>query len=182
LIRASHSIFKAFDQIFREKYFFGNIRQSAINSSTHINELNRLINQTTGLSNATIALFQTIQDDNNRIFDDLQKPLHELCDYGNGTDTDIDKTIIDALDQVHQQLTKLIDTIQNDFLNHMTSGENGMLINKDSEDQIRWYIRLVGIILLVLVIVIGLIPIIFFIIIIMYRLCHCQRNDPSSNY
>ncbi len=183
MIKASKSIFvKAFDQIFREKYFFDEIRKFAIDSSEHMKELSVLIDQETDLPNATMDLFQKIQDDNKRMFDDLEKPLQELCDYANGSDTDIDKTILEALDQVHEQLIKLIDTIQKDFLDHMTSGENAMLMNKNLEDQIRLYIRLVGIILLVLVIIIGLIPIIFFILIIMCRLCHCKQNDASSNY
>jgi hypothetical protein len=183
LIKASHSIFvKTFNQIFREKYFFDEIRQSAINSSVHINELNELIPQQIDLPNSTIDLFQRIQDDNKRMFVDLEKPLAELCNYANGTNEDIDKTMIDSLEQIHKELIKLIDTIRNDFLNQITSGQNAMLINKDLEDQIRWYIRLVGIILLVLVIIIGFIPIIFFIFIIICRLCHCQKTNGSSNY
>ncbi len=177
LIKASQSIFvKAFNQIFQENYFFDEIRQSAINSSVHMDELNKLIQQQTGLPNETIVAFQIIQADNKRMLVDLEQPLQELCNYANGTDADIDQTIIEALDQVHQQLRKLIDTIQKDFLNQMPSGGNGTLINKNLEDQIRWYVRLVGIILLVLVIVIGLIPIIFFIFI---TIC-CLSNGRSS--
>jgi hypothetical protein len=56
------------------------------------------------------------------MFEDLENPLQELCDYANGTDADIDKTMIESLDQIHRELIKLIDTIQNDFLNQMTSG------------------------------------------------------------
>lgn len=183
LIKASRSIFvKAFGQVFREQYFFDEILQSANNSRAHIQELNELIGPETGSPNATTDLFQKIQDDNNRMFNDLEKPLQVLCDYANGDDADIDTTIIESLDQVHEQLTKLIDTIQKDFLNQMPSGENAMLISKNLEDQIRWYISLVGIILLVFVIIIGLIPIIFFILIIICRSCHCQQSDASSNY
>jgi hypothetical protein len=174
---------EAFNQIFQEKYFLDQIRQSVTDSSVHINELNELlIDPETSLPSETIAIFQVIRNENQRMIDDLKIPLQELCDYANGTDTEIDNTIFDAFNLVHQQLRKLIDTIQNDILSQITPWQNAMLMNKDLEEQVRWYVRLVGTILLVLIIILGLIPIVFFIIIIICRLNRCQRNDSSPNY
>ena len=106
---------------------------------------------------------------------ELQKPLEELCDYANGNDGDINNIIIDALEQVHQQLTKLIDTIENDILKNIISEDNGMLIKKDLEDQIRYYIYLAGIILPVIIILIGIIPILFLVFTWL-----CNRNSTTS--
>ncbi|CAF1156417.1 unnamed protein product [Didymodactylos carnosus] len=182
LIKASHSMFvKAFNQIFQEKYFLDEIRQSATGSVVHIHELNILINQETSVLPETIALFREIQNENQRMIDDLKLPLQELCDYANGSEPEIDDTIFDALNLVHQQLRKLIDTIQNDILSHITPWQSAMLMNKDLEDRVRWYVRLVGTLLLVLIIILGLIPMVFFIVIAICRLSHCERNDSSSN-
>lgn len=154
-----------------------------MNSNTHIKQLNEMIiNATIYLSNETIDIFQEIENDNKRMFDNLQIPLEELCNYANGSDEDIDKTIRDALNQVHQQLIKLIDTIQNDFINKIPSEDNPRLINENLEDEILWYIRLVGIIFPILILIIGIIPIIFFIFIIICRLCHSKQNVVSSDY
>ncbi|CAF1126923.1 unnamed protein product [Didymodactylos carnosus] len=139
LIKASHSMFvKAFNQIFQEKYFLDEIRQSATGSVVHIHELNILINQETSVLPETIALFREIQNENQRMIDDLKLPLQELCDYANGSEPEIDDTIFDALNLVHQQLRKLIDTIQNDILSHITPWQSAMLMNKDLEDRVRW--------------------------------------------
>lgn len=116
------------------------------------------------------------------MFKDLEKPLAQLCNYANGNESEIDQTIINSLNQMHEELNKLIETVQNNFLDQMTSGQNSALINEDLEDKIRYYIRLVGIMLLVLVIVIGIIPLVFFIIIVICRLCHCQKSGRLSNH
>ncbi|CAF4975779.1 unnamed protein product [Rotaria sp. Silwood1] len=183
VIKASQSIFvKGFDQILQEKYFLNEIRQSVSDSVVHIGALEQLINQTTSLTSEIYVTFASIKSESNNMIDSLKAPLQKLCDYADGKDKEIDDTIIKALNLLHQQMKKLIDTIRNDFLTHLTPWENKMLINKNLEDKIRWYIRLVGIILLVLTIVFGFIPITFVILISICYLCRCQQNGRSSKY
>ncbi|CAF3515485.1 unnamed protein product [Rotaria sp. Silwood1] len=183
VIKASQSIFvKGFDQILQEKYFLNEIRQSVSDSVVHIGALEQLINQTTSLTSEIYVTFASIKSESNSMIDFLKAPLQKLCDYADGKDKEIDDTIIKALNLLHQQMKKLIDTIRNDFLTHLTPWENKMLINKNLEDKIRWYIRLVGIILLVLTIVFGFIPITFVILISICYLCRCQQNGRSSKY
>ncbi|CAF1328326.1 unnamed protein product [Rotaria sordida] len=183
VIKASYSVFvKGFDQILRETYFLDEIRQSISDSITHIKELDQLINQNTSLSSETYDAFAFIKNESNNMINSLKAPLQKLCDYADGNDKEIDDTIIKALNLVHQQMNKLIDTIRNDFLIEITPWENNMLMDKNLEDKIRSYIRLVGIILLVLTIVFGFIPITFFILIIIRHLCRHQQNDLSPKY
>ncbi|CAF0968951.1 unnamed protein product [Rotaria sp. Silwood1] len=183
VIKASQSIFvKGFDQILQETYFLNEIRQSVSDSVVHIGALEQLINQTTSLTSEIYVTFASIKSESNNMIDSLKAPLQKLCDYADGKDKEIDDTIIKALNLLHQQMKKLIDTIRNDFLTHLTPWENKMLINKNLEDKIRWYIRLVGIILLVLTIVFGFIPITFVILISICYLCRCQQNGRSSKY
>ncbi|CAF1230889.1 unnamed protein product [Rotaria sp. Silwood1] len=183
VIKASQSIFvKGFDQILQEKYFLNEIRQSVSDSVVHIGALEQLINQTTSLTSEIYVTFASIKSESNSMIDFLKAPLQKLCDYADGKDKEIDDTIIKALNLLHQQMKKLIDTIRNDFLTHLTPWENKMLIDKNLEDKIRWYIRLVGIILLVLTIVFGFIPITFVILISICYLCRCQQNGRSSKY
>ncbi|CAF1445232.1 unnamed protein product [Rotaria sordida] len=183
VIKASHSVFvKGFDQTLRETYFLDEIRQSISDSIIHIEELDQLINQSTSLSPETYDTFASIKIESNNMINSLKAPLQKLCDYADGKNKEIDDTIIKALNLVHQQMNKLIDTIRNDFLIEITPWQNNMLMDKNLEDKIRWYIRLVGIILLVLTIVLGFIPITFFILIIICHLCCHQQNDLSSTY
>ncbi|CAF3915332.1 unnamed protein product [Rotaria sordida] len=183
VIKASHSVFvKGFDQTLRETYFLDEIRQSISDSIIHTEELDQLINQSTSLSPETYDTFASIKIESNNMINSLKAPLQKLCDYADGNDKEIDDTIIKALNLVHQQMNKLIDTIRNDFLIEITPWQNNMLMDKSLEDKIRWYIRLVGIILLVLTIVLGFIPITFFILIIICHLCCHQQNDLSSTY
>ncbi|CAF4097272.1 unnamed protein product [Rotaria sordida] len=183
VIKASHSVFvKGFDQTLRETYFLDEIRQSISDSIIHIEELDQLINQSTSLSPETYDTFASIKIESNNMINSLKAPLQKLCDYADGKNKEIDDTIIKALNLVHQQMNKLIDTIRNDFLIEITPWQNNMLMDKNLEDKIRWYIRLVGIILLVLTIVLGFIPITFFILIIICHLCCHQQNDLSPKY
>ncbi|CAF2522108.1 unnamed protein product [Rotaria sp. Silwood2] len=181
VIKASQSIFvKAFDQILREKYFFSEIRQSVNYADVHITELEELINEELNLLPEAIILFQDIKNDNREMINYLKMPLQEPCNYANGNDTETLDIVIGALDLVHQQMRKLIDTIRNDFLSQITPWQNSMLMNKTLEDKVQWYVRLVVTILLVLIVILGLIPIVFFILIIICRMCH-QLLGANSN-
>jgi hypothetical protein len=181
VVNASRALLvNAFDQILRQKYYLDEIRQSVAESGAHINTLNELIYEDTSLLQGTILLFEEIESEHQKMIEYLKIPLQELCDYADGSETDIDNTILDALYPIHQQLEKLIDTIEKDFVSDAASWQNTLLINENLEDQIRRYARLVGTILLVLIIVFGLIPIVFFTIIILCRCCRGQRKDSSS--
>ncbi|CAF4202661.1 unnamed protein product, partial [Rotaria sordida] len=128
VIKASYSVFvKGFDQILRETYFLDEIRQSISDSITHIKELDQLINQNTSLSSETYDAFAFIKNESNNMINSLKAPLQKLCDYADGNDKEIDDTIIKALNLVHQQMNKLIDTIRNDFLIEITPWQNNML-------------------------------------------------------
>ncbi|CAF1445250.1 unnamed protein product, partial [Rotaria sordida] len=125
VIKASYSVFvKGFDQILRETYFLDEIRQSISDSITHIKELDQLINQNTSLSSETYDAFAFIKNESNNMINSLKAPLQKLCDYADGNDKEIDDTIIKALNLVHQQMNKLIDTIRNDFLIEITPWQN----------------------------------------------------------
>jgi len=182
VIKASRALLiKAFDQILRQQYYLDEIRQSVADSEAHLNALNELIYEETSLFPGTILLFEEIKNEHRNMIEYLKIPLRELCDYADGSEMEIDNTILDALDPIHQQLEKLIDTIEKDFLSDAASWQNTLLINENLEGQIHRYISLVGTILLVLIIIFGLIPIFFFIIIILCRCCRGQRKDSSSN-
>jgi hypothetical protein len=174
---------EAFKQVFREQYSLDIIRQSVNDIDIHIGELNELIDEETSfLLPEVLVLFKLIKEDHRKMIESLKIPLQELCDYADGSETEIDNTIAHGLNLVHQQLIKLIDTIENNFLSHITPWENAMLMNKESEDQFRWYVSLVGTILLVLTIVFGLVPIVFIIIIIVCSWYHYQRKNSPARY
>ncbi|CAF1436154.1 unnamed protein product [Adineta steineri] len=179
LIQASRSIFiGAFDKILREQYFLDTIRDSIVDIDVHMEQLNHTINnESSSLSPVVKYLFEEINKQHQDMIEQLKIPLQELCRYSNGSEVEIDNTILNALDLVHKQLRILIDTIKRDFLGYMT-----VLMKQDLEDRVRYYIRLVGIILLVLIIIFGLIPISFLAIIILCRCCRYQRQKSSSKY
>ncbi|UJR32421.1 hypothetical protein I4U23_019883 [Adineta vaga] len=157
VVKASQSMFvQVFNGVVRELYFLDTIQQSITDSSTHIKELNTLINQDTTLLPHISILFKEIEKQHQETIDYLQKPLEELCDYANGKETEIDSTVLDALYPIHQQMEKIISAIENQLLIHLKPEENAILIKKDLERQIRYYARVVGITLLVLIIIFDL--------------------------
>ncbi|CAF1147390.1 unnamed protein product [Rotaria sordida] len=89
--------------------------------------------------------------------------------------------LLNVLNLVHEKLLKAINSINNDILSQITPWQNYMLINIELEERIRRYISLVGIIFLVLVIVLGMIPVVFFNFIIIYRLCNQNKNEYTGN-
>ncbi|CAF4457529.1 unnamed protein product, partial [Rotaria sp. Silwood2] len=114
------------------------IRQSVNYADVHITELEELINEELNLLPEAIILFQDIKNDNREMINYLKMPLQEPCNYANGNDTETLDIVIGALDLVHQQMRKLIDTIRNDFLSQITPWQNSMLMNKTLEDKVQW--------------------------------------------
>ncbi|CAF1194881.1 unnamed protein product [Rotaria sordida] len=156
LINASKSMLvNAFDRILKEKYFLQDIIQSINNIDKYIQELQDIINKESILSPLVIQIFQEIQEQYQNTIDYLQIPLKEICNYANGTQTNIDMKLLNVLNLVHEKLLKAINSINNDILSQITPWQNYMLINIELEERIRRYISLVGIIFLVLVIVLG---------------------------
>ncbi|CAF1093637.1 unnamed protein product [Rotaria sordida] len=154
LINASKSMLvNAFDRILKEKYFLQDIIQSINNIDKYIQELQDIINKESILSPLVIQIFQEIQEQYQNTIDYLQIPLKEICNYANGTQTNIDMKLLNVLNLVHEKLLKAINSINNDILSQITPWQNYMLINIELEERIRRYISLVGIIFLVLVIV-----------------------------
>ncbi|CAF2561312.1 unnamed protein product [Rotaria sp. Silwood2] len=182
LINASKSMLvKAFDGILKEKYFLQNIVQSVNNVDNNIQNLQNIINKESTLSPLAVQTFKDIQEQYQDMINYLQIPLEEVCNYANGTQTDIDMKLLNVLNLVHDKLIKAINSINDDVLKKITPWQNHMLINKDLEEQIRHYINLVGIISLVLVIILGIIPVGFLIFIIIYRLCNRNDNESTKN-
>ncbi|CAF1109577.1 unnamed protein product, partial [Rotaria sordida] len=181
-INASKSMLvDAFDGILKEKYFLQDIIQSVNNIDKSIQELQDIINKSSTLSPLAIQTFQEIQEQYKNTIDYLQIPLKEICNYANGTQTDIDMKLLNVLSFVHEKLITAINSINNDILSKITPWQNYMLLNIDLEEKIRGYINLVGIIFLVLVIVLGMIPVCFLIFIIIYRLCNQNENKYNNN-
>ena len=182
MINASRSLLvKAFNDILQERYFLSEITRSIADSQTHIQELNDLLDRETNVSPGAIALFNQTKENNQRMIDYLKKPIAEVCDYADGSETEVDASIFHALDQVHQQLRKLIDRIRLDILNNITPWQNAMLLDQNVEDQVQRYIGLVGIILLVFIPVMGLIPLVFTLLLLLACRQRRRRYEGSGS-
>ncbi|CAF1499265.1 unnamed protein product [Adineta steineri] len=173
---------KSFNEIFSKQYSLDIIRQSVDESDVHIKELNELINQEINLLPGMIDVFAEIQNQHREMIEYLEIPLQELCDYADGSEIEIDKTILHALHLIHEQLEKIIEKIENDFLTYLNPWQNAMLMSESLEEQIRWYVRLVRTITIVLVLTFGLSPIIFFVIVIVCCRNRCHRKHPLPKH
>ncbi|CAF3662702.1 unnamed protein product [Adineta steineri] len=154
---------KSFNEIFSKQYSLDIIRQSVDESDVHIKELNELINQEINLLPETIDVFTEIQNQHREMIEYLEIPLQELCDYADGSEIEIDKTILHALHLIHEQLEKIIEKIENDFLTYLNPWQNAMLMSESLEEQIRC-------------------PIIFFVIVIVCCRNRCHRKHPLPKH
>jgi hypothetical protein len=173
-------IVKAFDGVLKDKYFIEDIVQSVNSTGEHIQELSDEINKQS-IPEEALQTFKKFKERYQTVVDYIQIPLTEICSYVNGTETDIDKKLLEALDIVHVELKKAIDTINKDIINKTTPWQDNMLLDIELEETIRSYISLVGTIFFVLVIVLGGIPVIFFIFILISRLCSCIQNKSCED-
>ena len=160
---------ESFNQILKQQYFLNTIQQTIISNDMHINELNTLIDQESTSSPIATSIVDEITKQHEEMTDQLAVPLAELCAFVDGKDTDIDAIILDSLSLVHEQITKISNIIETDFLNYMKPWEDHVLLKQELEDQIRYYTRLAGTILLVLIIIFGLILVGVFTVIILYH-------------
>ena len=172
---------KSFDDVLKQKYFIQDIVNNVNNIDQHIRELNDEIDRQPSIPLPAIDLFKQMEEQYQTIIIDIQIPLKEVCKYANETDTDIDKKLLEALDIVHVQLKKLIDTINQDILDKIIPWQNHMLIHTDVEEQIHRYIKLVHTFIIILLAVLGGIPCIFLIFIIISRLCCSDGNNSSDD-
>jgi Fe2+ transport system protein B len=172
---------KAFDRILNEKYFVQDIIQTVNSIGQHIHELSVAIDNETSIPDTAKYIFQDIQRQYQSMINYTQLPLKEVCDYANGKNTDIDRKLLEALDVVHRELKRVIDTINQDILSKITPWQNHMLMDIDFEEQIRSYISLAGTIGLVLVIILAFIPVVFFVFIMISRLCGCDQSGSCEN-
>lgn len=153
-------LLKGFDETLRQAYYFDEIRRSTTHTLIEVNALNTIVmNDTNSVSIEVNELVQEIKSETEAMVIDLEKPLAELCDYATGNNEAVDDSAISALDSVHEQINKLIDTVRDDLLADITGST---LIDTDLEDQLRTYIKLIATILMVLIICSGTIPIILF--------------------
>ena len=172
---------KAFERILNEKYLVQNISQTVNSIDTHIQQLDiEIHNDSALLPPAAVNLFKDIQEQFKMMLSSIQKPLQEVCNYANGTHSDIDDKLLAALDVVHIELERAVRTIDNDILSKITPWENHLLLNDELEGQVRYYISIAGTVLFVLVIVLGAIPLIFFVFILLSYLCGCDRHDENN--
>jgi hypothetical protein len=170
---------KAFERILNEKYLVQNISQTVNSIDAHIQELDIAINESS-LPQPAKDLFKDIQEQYNSMLNFIQLPLQEVCNYANGTHSDIDDKLLAALLVVHIELERAINTINNDILSKITPWEDHLLMNIELEEQIRYYVSLSGTIFFVLVIVLGAIPLVFLVFILLSYLCGCDRDDENN--
>ncbi|CAF1620621.1 unnamed protein product [Rotaria magnacalcarata] len=179
LINASKSmLINAFDEVLNGKYYLNDTAQHVNNIDRNVQKLKIIVKDDLSLPTLVVQIINNVaeQYENTIVF--LQKPLQEICNYTSGTDADIDREISSALYTVHRTLSKIIDTVNNDILPTMTPWESHMLINQKLEEDIRGYFNLVGTIAVVFVILLGVIPLGFFIVIIIS--CLCTGSDHGS--
>ena len=173
---------QAFNRILDEKYFLQDILRSVNSIDENIHELNYTINTESTFPLSVRETFKEIQEQYKEMIRYIQIPLNEICNYANGTQTDIDQKLFDVLNFVHVKLRKVISIINQDILNKITPWQSHMLIDINLENRIRKYTNLVGVIFLVLVVFLGLIPLNFLIFTILLRLCCWSRNKSKERY
>jgi len=181
LVQAAQVIFtNAFQNIFQDVYFLNKILQATSDSNSHMQELGIIINQS-NLTAGVYLEFQELQNKITDIFNQLNNPVQELCSFANGNDSNINQMIIDGLKQVDEQLDKLTNTIKDDIITQLPSEDSPML-DKNLEDQIKKYSRLIIIILTVLIVLFGFIPLAFLLFTCLCGLCRSnQESDGCSN-
>ena len=172
----------AFDQILTEKYLIRDIAQTINITDEHFRQLNIEVNKSSAsLSNNTMLLFNELEERYRLIHINIQIPIEKLCNYTNGTDTDIDQQLFDALDIVHVELQRVNQTMQENILGEITPWEENTLLDLKSEEDIRNYINIGGKVSLILVILLGVIPLVFFCLIFICRVCGCCENGSDNN-
>lgn len=178
LINASKSMLDTtFKDILRVKYFLPDLLQRVNETNEYLEQLNTTVCEDPDLPPPVKSVFDTIKNEHYKMIDYLNRPLQELCDYNNATDTDIDRELLKALDSLHQVLKKVIKIIDDDILQNITPWENHLLISKDLQSTIRHYVNLAGAIGFALIIALVAIPLVFFILICSSRLCCAPHNQ-----
>ena len=100
----------------------------------HLEELSEAVDNETSLPPTAIQLFKDIQTQYQNMFDYIKLPINEVCTYANGSQTDIDQILLDALDIIHLQLAKVIDIINKDILSRITPWQDHLLIDIELEE------------------------------------------------
>ena len=183
LINASKSMLvQAFDRILTEKYLIRDIAETINITDGHFAELTAAVNnQSALLPKPAKELFVELVERYRLLHIYIQVPLEEVCNYTNGTHTDIDVILLEGLEVVHFELTRVNETMREDILSEITPWNEHLLIDAKSENNIRKYINIGGIVLLVLVILLGAIPLIFFCLICICQMCGCCQNESDDN-
>ena len=171
LIRESKSILlKWLHLILQDHYFIDEISSTIDRTDHHMRKLTDLFNTSPGLSPLIVALFHTISQQYTDTINHLQGPLNEICRLTQGADSTIDTTLLSALDFIHRDLQKLIDNIRQKILRRISPWQDHRLMSADVEDRIRTYLNLATTLVLVLVIVVAIIPWLFFVLVGVSRL------------
>ena len=169
----------SFKDILREKYYLPDLLGRVSEADRNFTQLAVIIRNDPNLPSIAQDLFNATEIEHRRMITYLNSPLKELCNYNNATDTNIDKELLKALDGLHQVLTKVISTIEQDILQKITPWQDHLLIDKDRESSIRYYLKLVGTIVLALIIALVVIPLIFFVGAVVTRLYRAKHNQSA---
>ena len=167
LIRESKSILlKWFHRILQDHYAIDELSAIIERTDNHVRKLTHLLFHTSrALPPPIVTIFHNVLQQYNETIKYLQKPLNEICRLTQGVNSTFDTTLLSALNFLHRDLQKLIDTIRQQILRRISSWQNHRLISVDVEHQIRTYLDLAITLVLVLVIVVAIIPWLFFVLI-----------------
>lgn len=171
---------QTFNKILTDKYLINGIVRSVNRIDKNIQALDTIIANEPSISPLAKQIYQSAKQQYQNMIGSLQIPLEEVCNYATGTLTDIDQKLLRALNIVHQELRKIVQTIDQDILDKITPWENSMLMDTALEEEVRGYANLIGTILLTLVIFLAIIPVGFAILILLSCLCNCNGSESSS--
>jgi len=177
-INASKSILiETFDEILNTTYFIKQILQSVKRTDDHVQELNTTIAQHAEFPPEVTNTFKQLQEGFDTLMANIQTPAEEICHYANDSQTEIDEKLVEALNVVHDQLKNLNDTIQKDILQRISPWEEHLLMSNNTEEEIREYVNIGGIVCMVLILILGGLPVFALLCVLISGLCGCHRDS-----
>lgn len=157
-------------------YFISQILNIVNQTEIYARELNSTIAQHTEFPPQVMDTFKQLQEGFDWMIDNIENPTEELCTYANNSQTEIDAKLVEALTIVHKELQNLNDTIQDDILKQISPWTEHMLMSNRTEEDIRRYFDIAGIVSMVLVLVLGVLPVLSLVCVLISRLCGCYQD------
>lgn len=180
MIDASRKIlFAGFNATFWKDYEFEDILISAQETKRLVDELGVSINNTGTTNPSIMGYYTTIKYETDAMILTLQKPLDELCRFVTGENSDIDNYIRESLESIQNEIDRLINVVDEDILSTLTTSNGGKLIDTEIEELIHRYTNIGIIVTIVLLIIFGIVPL-FFLIILATRRILCSSRDNHS--